>query len=56
MMEPELEKLTVTLRSQAATLVEIGDEHSILAALRRKKIIMDSPRILARDMREGNSS
>lgn len=56
MMDSELERLTVTLRSKAATLVEVGDERSILAALRRKKIVMDSPRILARDVREGNSS
>jgi NAD+ kinase len=55
MMDSGLESLTVTLRSKAATLVEIGDERSIIAALRRKKIVMDSPRILARDVREGNA-
>jgi NAD+ kinase len=54
MMEPELESLTVTLRPRTATIVEVGGEHSILTALRRRKIIMDSPRVLARDKREGS--
>lgn len=35
-----------------ATLVSLGDHESLLAGLRRRRIILDSPRILARDDRE----
>ena len=36
-----------------ATLVGLGDEEPLLAGLRRRRILMDSPRVLARDDREG---
>lgn len=35
-----------------ATLVTLGSEESMLAGLRRRRILIDSPRILARDERE----
>jgi NAD+ kinase len=53
MMEPELERLTITLRSNTATVVLVDEAQSIISGLRRKKLIMDSPRVLARDEREG---
>ena len=34
-----------------ATLVALGDEEPMLAGLRRRKVLMDSPRMLARDNR-----
>jgi NAD+ kinase len=47
--------LTVTLRQDHATLVALGGEEPLLAGLRRRRVIMDSPRILARDDREAAS-
>ena len=44
--------LDVTLRPDHATLVALGGEESLLAGLRRRRVIMDSPRMLARDDRE----
>jgi len=44
--------LDVTLRPDHATLVMLGGEESMLAGLRRRRVIMDSPRVLARDDRE----
>ncbi len=35
-----------------ATLVALGGEESLLAGLRRRRVIMDSPRMLARDDRD----
>jgi NAD+ kinase len=46
----ELE-LDVTRRADFATLVRVGEEESYLAGLRRRKIIIDSPRMLVRDAR-----
>jgi NAD+ kinase len=43
--------LTVTMRPDHATLVALGGEEHVLAGLRRRRIIMDSPRVLARDDR-----
>jgi len=45
----ELERLTVQLRSHAATIVGFDGQESILGGLRRRGIIIDSPRILAED-------
>lgn len=39
------------LRPGLATLVSFGDEEPFLAGLRRRRILIDSPRILARDDR-----
>jgi NAD+ kinase len=42
---------TVTLRTQHATLVALGGEEPMLTGLRRRGVLADSPRILARDAR-----
>ena len=42
---------SVTLRPEHATLVALGGEEPLLTGLRRRKILIDSPRILARDAR-----
>jgi NAD+ kinase len=44
-------QVTARLRPGDATLVALGDEEPLLAGLRRRKILMDSPRMLARDDR-----
>ncbi len=44
--------LEVRLLQDHATLVALGGEESLLAGLRRRRVIMDSPRMLARDDRE----
>jgi NAD+ kinase len=43
--------LTIERRSGFGTLVSVGDEEPLIAGLRRRRIIMDSPRMLARDAR-----
>jgi NAD+ kinase len=47
--------LEVRLRRDHATLVSLGGEESMLAGLRRRRVIMDSPRMLARSDREAAS-
>jgi NAD+ kinase len=42
----------MSLRDEYATLVMLGGEESLLEGLRRRRIIIDSPRMLARDDRE----
>jgi NAD+ kinase len=51
------ETTTFTLRLDPgfATLVSLGEEESTIAGLRRRRILMDSPRVLARDDREAQS-
>jgi NAD+ kinase len=44
---------TVTLRTHRATLVGLGGEEPMLTGLRRRGVLADSPRILARDLRAG---
>ena len=44
--------LRVGLRAGAATLVRFADRDSFLTGLRRRRIIIDSPRILAEDDRD----
>jgi NAD+ kinase len=44
--------LEVALRRDHATLVVLGGEEPMLAGLRRRRVIIDSPRMLARDARE----
>ena len=44
-------ELEARLRSGDATLVALGGEEPMLAGLRRRKILMDSPRMLAREVR-----
>ena len=44
--------LEIELRGEYATLVALGGEESMLAGLRRRRVIIDSPRMLARTERE----
>jgi NAD+ kinase len=44
-------EMTVSLRRDYATLVELHDQESMLTGLRRRGLVVDSPRILARDAR-----
>jgi NAD+ kinase len=44
--------LTVALRADHAILVAMGGEEPMLAGLRRRRVLIDSPRVLARDDRE----
>jgi NAD+ kinase len=45
-------RFSVTLRREHATLVMLGNQEPMLAGLRRRRILIDSPRLLARDDRE----
>jgi NAD+ kinase len=45
-------ELTVRMRDRYATRVTLADQEPLLTSLRRKEIVVDSPRILARDARE----
>jgi NAD+ kinase len=42
---------TLRLEEAFATLVSLGDHESMIAGLRRRGILLDSPRVLARDSR-----
>jgi NAD+ kinase len=60
-VEAELEPRTTTtfdvrLDPEYAALVSLGHEESPIAGLRRRRILMDSPRVLARDDRQGGGS
>jgi NAD+ kinase len=44
--------LELAWRQRAAVLVSLGDQEPLLAALRQRRILIDSPRVLARDDRE----
>jgi hypothetical protein len=44
-------ELTARLLPGDATLVALGDDEPMLTGLRRRRILMDSPRMLARDNR-----
>jgi NAD+ kinase len=48
-------EMTVSLCRDYATLVELHDQESMLSGLRRRGLVVDGPRILARDAR-GESS
>jgi NAD+ kinase len=50
----ELDTLTVGFRPAVARLVGFPGEESLFACLRRRQIIVDSPRILAEDARRGS--
>ena len=47
----EPQRFNVTLRHEHTTLVMLDDQEPALAGLRRRRIVMDSPRLLARDDR-----
>lgn len=53
MAAPEVQSMTITLHPNIATLVGFENQEPLLAGLRRRQIITDSPRILADDEREG---
>jgi NAD+ kinase len=42
---------TVTLRDDYATIVTLADQEPLLAGLRRRGLVVDSPRVLVRDQR-----
>jgi NAD+ kinase len=52
-----LEPVTFPLRLEPgyATLVSLGEEESMIAGLRRRRILLDSPRVLAREEREASA-
>jgi len=43
------------LEPHRATLVSLGEEEPLIAGLRRRRILLDSPRVLARDDREARA-
>ena len=45
------QELTLELRPDFGTLVRVGEEEAFLTGLRRRRIVMDSPRMLAREAR-----
>ena len=47
----ETQRFSVRLHRDHATLVMLDDQEPMLAGLRRRRIVMDSPRLLARDER-----
>jgi NAD+ kinase len=47
--------LTLGLEEGTAVLVSLGEEEPLIAGLRRRRLILDSPRVLARDDREGGA-
>jgi NAD+ kinase len=42
---------TIALRQDVATLVRVGEEEDFISGLRRRRILIDSPRVMARDDR-----
>jgi NAD+ kinase len=56
-LEPRV-PLTFELRLAPAfaTLVSLGEEEPVIAGLRRRRILMDSPRVLARDERQAGGA
>ncbi len=53
-----LEPVTFTLRLEPdfATLVSLGEDESMISGLRRRGILIDSPRVVVRDQREASAS
>ena len=52
-----LEPVTFTLRLEPgyATLVSLGEDETTIAGLRRRRILIDSPRMVVRDQREASA-
>jgi NAD+ kinase len=48
-------EMSVTLRRDYASLVAVADQEPLLTGLRRRGLVVDSPRILARDARSRGS-
>ena len=44
--------MEISLRGEVATVVTFSDQEPILGGLRRRMIIMDSPRIIADEQRD----
>ena len=51
----ETDRVALRWSPDRATLVGLGDDEPLIAGLRRRRIILDSPRILARDERGGET-
>jgi len=51
-VESAAKRFVVSVQDDYATLVGLGDPESGLPRLRRRGLIVDSPRVLARDARE----
>jgi NAD+ kinase len=49
--DTQMARLTISMRSNVATLVSFADQEPLLTGLRRRQIIIDSPRILAEEER-----
>ncbi len=49
-------RVTIRARPDHATIALLDDEEPMLSGLRRRKIVMDSPRLLARDARLASDS
>jgi NAD+ kinase len=47
-------RFDLALQPDHVTLVRLGEEESFLAGLRQRRILMDSPRVLARDARRSD--
>jgi NAD+ kinase len=47
--DTRIEPLTISFRPAVATIVGFDDQEPVLSGLRRRRIIIDSPRILARE-------
>ena len=52
-VEAQPRELTVVRREHFATLIALGDDEPMLDGLRRRRIVTNSPRVLARDDRMG---
>ena len=48
-------EFVLRLEREFASLISLGEEESAIAGLRRRRILMDSPRVLARDDREAQA-
>ena len=47
-----MSRFALRLQPEFATLVSLGEHEPLIAGLRRRRILLDSPRVLARDDRE----
>jgi len=52
-VEPPPDTLSVRVHSETAALVSFEDDEPLLSVLRRRQLVTDSPRVIARDAREG---
>ena len=52
-LEATATEVTLSQRREYATMIMLADQEPLLTSLRRRGLIVDSPRILARDRRDG---